>query len=149
MSLGLVSWRPKVLSLNDACKTALTLRRKRRRRRRRKRRRRRDGRKFAGAGRGGPQTGERSQERAVNKFGKIRVGQIWATKLGNCDIWSVTNYSVYFKSNQYEYWPNTLFFSLVNYLFHTRNIHSKIGQIVTDFDKFFSIKVHFRRKCRI
>ncbi len=53
-------------------KMALTLRRKRRRRRRRQRRRRRNGRKFAGAGRGGPQTGERGQEGAVNKFGKIR-----------------------------------------------------------------------------
>ncbi len=53
--------------------------------------------------------------------------------LSNCNIWSCTNYLVYFETNSYEWWQNTDFFSLVNYSFNTGNIHSKIGQIVTDF----------------
>ncbi len=51
--------------------------------------------------------------------------------LGNCNI--STSYSIYFESNWYKLWPNTKFFSSVNYSINTLNIHSTIGKIVTDF----------------
>ncbi len=49
--------------------------------------------------------------------------QIWLTfydrrlQLGNCDIWSVANYWIYYESNIYKQWPNTEFFSPINYSF--------------------------------
>ncbi len=43
------------------------------------------------------------------------------------------NYLVLNKTKQNELWLNTNDFRLVNYLFNTGNICSKIGQIVTDF----------------
>ncbi len=42
------------------------------------------------------------------------------------------NYKVSNEMNRDEKWPNTKDFRLVNYSFNTRNICSKIGQIVTD-----------------
>ncbi len=61
--------------------------------------------------------------------------------LGICNIWSVTNYSVYFESHQYEWRLNTEIFNLVNYLFFSENIHSKIWQIVVPhFYDCFNIK---------
>jgi hypothetical protein len=53
--------------------------------------------------------------------------------LSNGGILLGMNYSVLNMTKQNEWWPNTKYFSLVNYLFNTGNICSKIGQIVTDF----------------
>jgi hypothetical protein len=47
------------------------------------------------------------------------------------------NYSVLNQTKQYEQCLNTQDFRLVNYLFSTGNIHSKIGQTVTKFYQIF------------
>ncbi len=65
------------------------------------------------------------------------------SKLGKCDILSVPNYLVWFKSNQYEYWPNTENYNLVNYLFFAVNIHLDIGQIVYNLLQIFQKLFHF------
>jgi hypothetical protein len=54
-------------------------------------------------------------------------------KVSNGGICLGMNYLVLNETKQNELWPNTKDFRLVNYLFNTGNICSKIGQIVTDF----------------
>jgi hypothetical protein len=57
---------------------------------------------------------------------------LWSV-VGNISIHIGINYSVLNKTKGYKYWLNTEDFRLVNYLFNTGNIRSKIGQIVTEF----------------
>ncbi len=47
---------------------------------------------------------ERQRQREVDykHFNGFYVLTKCQLMVGNCDIWSVTNYSVYFESNQYE-----------------------------------------------
>ncbi len=64
----------------------------------------------------------------------------WEHALGNCDIQSGTNYlnySVLNETKRNELSPNTEDFRLVKYSFNTRNIYSKIGQIVTEFYQIY------------
>jgi len=64
----------------------------------------------------------------------------WASGLGNGGIRIGINYLVLNKTKWYEWWLNTKDFRLVNYLFTTRNICSKIGQIVTKLPNFSTFK---------
>ncbi len=57
--------------------------------------------------------------------------------IGNGGINLGINYSVLNEMKQYKLWPNAEHFRLVNYSFNTGNIHSIIGQIVTEFNQIF------------
>ncbi len=57
--------------------------------------------------------------------------------LGNSGIHLGINYLVSNETKWNEYWLNAEGFRLVNNSFNTRNIHSKIGQIVTDLWQIF------------
>ncbi len=63
----------------------------------------------------------------------IRLG----LKVGNCDIWPVMKYLVYFEPNWDEKWQNTKLLNLANYSFFTVNIASKIGQIMSHLLQIF------------
>ncbi len=53
-------------------------------------------------------------------------------RLSNGGIELSINYSVLNEMKWNEQWPNTEDLRLVNYLFNTGNINSKIGQILID-----------------
>jgi hypothetical protein len=53
--------------------------------------------------------------------------------LGNCNIWSVTNYSVYFETKLIRIVTKYQIFDFSKQFFNTVNIYSKIKQIVPHF----------------